>query len=542
MLTVLVAAALSGLTPASAALGAPPKSGSSCLLALAGLEVPLTATLPFAPRDVLREDENELEGADAQALASDPEALAPLQRTPPPARAVLPETEIVIAAMGDIIPHALLQAQAAQHPLGFRSLWRNLEPVLQRADIRYANLETPLAEGIPAEGAKVADPVAGYDGLVYSGYPRFNAPPGLAHALKASRFDIVSTANNHCLDRGAIGIDLTIAALRGAGLALTGTRSRDADPGAPWHAITEARGFRIAWLACTYGTNGFSDRHGQVLHCYRDRPLILRTIAQLKADPRIDAVIVTPHFGIEYSENPTPAQKVLARQMLKAGAIAVLGSHSHVVQPWEWRPTGDGGTGFILYSLGNFVSNQEQLWTRSALILLLGLARAVSGEVVISGVGYLPILVALQPDADHTDLSVQLASATHPTSQANWCHVVDRLGTAALQAQPAVFTTFATPSPGPGAAPGPALAYEGQQAIGVAAAASDQAAENAEGASLTIAPGLADVQTEHNSGPVEDGQISPTGEAGFFNLVLTSQPEGPASPPQTKPAEGRAGL
>ncbi len=329
--------------------------------------------------------------------------------------AVRPETEIVIAAVGDVLLHGRLQRQAFGHPDGFRSLWRGVEDLLGAADLTYANLEGPMAAGVARGGGIV--PVAAverFDEVVYTSYPMFNYSPRLGPALREAGVDVVSTANNHSLDRFAVGVDRTIAALEAAGLPFTGTRPTGR-PDHPWYAVTEARGARIAWLACSYGTNGMPDRHGQVLLCFDQRRTVLDTIADLSRRPGIDAVILTPHWGLEYVHRPGADQRSLAHEAIEAGAIAVIGSHPHVVQPWERHDTADGRQGFVIYSLGNFVSGQRELPRRTSVILLLGLARTPDGRLAVAGARHIPIRVTERGGPSGRDITVE---------------AVDRLGAA----------------------------------------------------------------------------------------------------------------
>ena len=301
-----------------------------------------------------------------------------------------PTTEITVAAVGDVLLHARLQRQALSHPDGFASLWGSIADIIAAADVAYANLEGPIARDIGKDGRVAAAPVERFDDWVYSSYPMFNYHPRLAGDLAASGFDIVSTANNHSLDRFAIGADRTIEAVAAAGLAYTGTRP-SADPSHPWHAVTEVGGRRIAWLACTYGTNGIPDRAGQVLHCYQQRQRVLDTVAALADRPDIDAVILTPHWGAEYVHEPRPEQVTLARAAVDAGAVAVIGNHPHVIQGWERHVAADGREGFIAYSLGNFVSGQHELPRRTSLILVLGLAETADGTLALTGARHVPL-------------------------------------------------------------------------------------------------------------------------------------------------------
>jgi len=303
---------------------------------------------------------------------------------------------VTIAAVGDILLHHELQIQAFAHRDRHRVLWSGVEDLLRRADLTYGNLEGPTAPGLDREGNEVADPGLVFDRVVYTAYPRFNFHPSVVEDLVLSGFDVVSTANNHALDRRALGVDRTIAALRGARLAYTGTRAQ-AEPTAPWHAVTEARGLRIAWLACTELLNVRPDAHGQVLRC-KD-PALLTALRALRRDPSIDAIILTPHWGKEYEPEPRPAQRELARRWADAGADAILGSHPHVLQPWEKLAAEDGREVLVHYSLGNFASHQPELPKRSTVVLYLALRRdPASGRTRLAGVGYVPLHVRQSGD------------------------------------------------------------------------------------------------------------------------------------------------
>lgn len=323
------------------------------------------------------------EGAQEDALSA-PAASGPLRFD----SACKAGTSITIAAMGDVLLHSPLQRQAYGSG-GFESLWRSVQPMFSRTDLTYANLEGPCADGLTTSGA-ARDPGRVFDDRVYSSYPQFNYHPSLISSLKSAGVDVVSTANNHAMDRRSKGADRTIENLKSEGLPFTGTRST-ADMEAPWYAITEAKGIRVAWLACTFSTNGIPDAKNQVLSCYDDKATVLQTIADLKKRSDIDAVIVTPHWGVEYQSAPQPQEKNLAHAMLDAGALAIFGGHPHVTQPWEKYETRDGREGFVIYSLGNFVSGQSGLAKTSSLILFMGLTKGADGKTTINGVRHYPL-------------------------------------------------------------------------------------------------------------------------------------------------------
>ncbi|CAN5889010.1 hypothetical protein BH11MYX2_BH11MYX2_16430 [soil metagenome] len=305
-----------------------------------------------------------------------------------------PGDRITISAVGDVLLHSPLQQQAVARKANdaFKSLWSPVTDLMQRADVSYANMEGPTAHGVISSGANATDPGFVFDNRVYGSYPQFNYHGTLEQNLKDSGIDVVSTANNHAMDRRALGADRTIERLREVGLAYTGTRSRS-EPNAAWYTVTDQKGFKLAWIACSFSTNGIPDNENQVLGCWNDETEIKGLIHQLNATPGIDAVIVTPHWGVEYTATPTADQRSLGKRFLEAGATLVLGSHPHVLEPWEKYKTADGREGFIIYSLGNFVSGQAQLARRSTIMLYVGLTRTAQGQTVVNGVSYMPLIM-----------------------------------------------------------------------------------------------------------------------------------------------------
>jgi len=300
--------------------------------------------------------------------------------------------QMTIAAVGDLLIHRELQRQAWKEPDRFISLWRGVKDLIARADVSYANLEGPTAYGLNRRGAEVKDPGEKFDDVVYTGYARFNYHPKMIEDLVKTGFDVVSTANNHSLDRQSLGADRTIEALERERLKFTGTRrASETEKSRPWYTITRQGGVKIAWLACTYSTNQIEDVHGQVLFCFEEPKRVIDLIRKLSKRKDIDAVIVTPHWGKQYKHTPATRQIKYAHKYLEAGALAVIGNHPHVVQPWERYVTRDGRETFVIYSIGNFSSHQQDLPRRSTLLLYLGLTKNKAGDVFINGVRYMPL-------------------------------------------------------------------------------------------------------------------------------------------------------
>lgn len=303
-------------------------------------------------------------------------------------RACDPAETMIIGAVGDVLLHGPLQTQGYKQ--GFRTLWDEIEEFMIGPDMMYANFEGPSAEGTTAGGKTVKDPGPVFDGYVYSGYPQFNYHKAIVSDLKASGVDILSTANNHSMDRGSVGVKRTIEAMDALGMPYFGTR---VDSSKEFYRITNQNGWSIAWIACAYDTNGIPDKNDLVLDCF-DTGRVSKYIKELK--DKVDAVIVTPHWGVEYQNKPNKQQTSFGRKWLDEGAAAVIGSHPHVPQTWEKYKTANGREGLILYSLGNFVSNQSGTAKQSSLILFLGLSRK-NGDTWVNGVRYLPLFMQRKP-------------------------------------------------------------------------------------------------------------------------------------------------
>ena len=325
---------------------------------------------------------------------------AVIKHTAAPLNSCIGTKTVRITAVGDVLLHSPLQRRGYGDGDGFRGIWRVMEPFFRAADIAYANLEGPVAPGITRGFGRTTDPGPVFDNRVYSSYPMFNYHPRVVSDLQASGINLVSTANNHSLDRGSVGADRTIDVLRKAGLEFMGTIK--AGELRKFVTITKSPLGRIAWIACSYSTNGIGDPNNQVLMCYQNRAELLALIRAYAAHTNIAAVIVTPHWGYEYQHNPNANQRRLAREMVAAGATAVIGTHPHVVQPWDFMPAPDGSRSLVIYSTGNFVSGQTSLARRTGAMAWIELCRAppsrdlgsaLRSGLVVARAGWVPVVM-----------------------------------------------------------------------------------------------------------------------------------------------------
>lgn len=292
-----------------------------------------------------------------------------------------PETTTIhMAAIGDVMCHLTNIKNAynsTSKDYDFSNVFKNIKSYTQNADITIGNLETTFA---------------GSD-RGYTGYPTFNTPEVLGQNLKDIGVDVLSTANNHCMDKGYTGIVSTLNFLDKYGLAHTGTSRSTQEQNTT--LIKNVNGIKIAFLSFTYGTNGItipSDKTYSVNLI--DKELIKKQINFAKAE-NVDLICVNMHWGIEYKLKQNSNQEELADFLFSNGVDIILGSHPHVLEPMEKRTiTLEDGTtkdGFVIYSLGNFVSGQIYPNTKSTVILNIQITKNKDGKITIDKINYTPV-------------------------------------------------------------------------------------------------------------------------------------------------------
>ena len=291
------------------------------------------------------------------------------------------DTHLSMSVIGDIMCHNTQYKDAYNSSFGtydFSYVFEDIKEYISTADIAVGNLETTFA------GADRG----------YSNYPRFNTPEQLAYNLKDFGIDVLSTANNHCMDTNYSGIVSTLNYLDDAKISHVGTNtSLNAQNEI---LIKEVNDIKIAFLAFTYGTNGITiptDKSFAVNLI--DDNFILKQITLAK-EQNPDLICVNLHWGIEYQTKQNSEQERLANLLFENGVNVILGSHPHVLQPMEKKTITleDGSTKdcFVIYSLGNFMSGQTKTNTRNSIILNMNFTKSGETEkTTIDSVSYVPI-------------------------------------------------------------------------------------------------------------------------------------------------------
>lgn len=245
-----------------------------------------------------------------------------------------------------------------------------IAPTVTKADYAVCNLEVPLGGGPD-----------------YTGYPCFSAPDSYAEALRDAGFDMMLTANNHCLDRRDKAARRTLKALDRIGLDHIGTYHDRADRDTLVPFIKDINGFKIGFLNYTYGTNGIAPREGmEVALIDRDK---MKQEISLTRDAGAEIVVVNMHWGIEYVLLENGVQRSLADFLVAQGVDLIIGGHPHVVQPMKVvRNEKEGKDVLVVYSLGNLISNMKTADTRGGALVRATIVRDKDGKARFSHADY----------------------------------------------------------------------------------------------------------------------------------------------------------
>lgn len=269
-------------------------------------------------------------------------------------------TTASLSAIGDVLIHDSVYLDAeTKSGYDFNPMFAKVKPYLEKSDITVANSES----------------IIGGSEIGVSTYPSFNSPFEVGDALKTAGVDVVTMANNHTLDRGEKAITNAINYWDKIGLARTGSALSEEES---THIATRTEnGITFSFLSYTYGTNGIPTPNGKDYLVNRiDKAIIKEDIKRAKVQS--DVVVLSLHFGQEYERLPNDEQKQLAKFSAEQGADIILGSHPHVLQPTEWIQTADGRKSFVIYSLGNFISHQQDIYRRIGGILHITIEKTVA--------------------------------------------------------------------------------------------------------------------------------------------------------------------
>lgn len=281
--------------------------------------------------------------------------------------------EATLLFAGDAMMHQA-QIDAARNAgngkgFDYSTCFSGVENIIKEADFAVVNLETPI----------------GKDG--FSGYPCFNAPVAYAETLHNAGFDLFLTANNHTLDRHDKGLRYTVEALDSLKIPHIGTYTDISQRSERIPHIETINGFKVGFLNYTYGTNGI-EIQGNAIVDYIDRDKIREDIRKTR-EAGAELLVTAMHWGEEYRLMPVASERSLADFLVDEGVDMIIGSHPHVVQPFEMRTNPlTGRKALVVYSLGNFISNMKTRDTRGGALAVVKLSRDSVGQPCVSDARY----------------------------------------------------------------------------------------------------------------------------------------------------------
>lgn len=295
-----------------------------------------------------------------------------------------------LSAVGDILIHERVYKDAlTENGYDFNPMLETVKPFMEQADITVANSES----------------IVGGSEIGLSTYPAFNSPYEVGDALKHAGVDVVALANNHTLDRGIPAIENAIRYWDQIGMVHAGSYLSADDRSEI--ALMTRNDITFSFLSYTYGTNGIEAPTGRDYLVNRIDPTVIQQDLK-RAREKSDVVVLNLHFGVEYQKMPNAEQIELAQFAAENGADIILGHHPHVLQPPEWIDTADGRKAFVVYSLGNFLSGQDELDRQIGAILHLDIEKKVTADsttITIQNPAFTPTFVRSSNEKGyHVDL------------------------------------------------------------------------------------------------------------------------------------------
>lgn len=306
----------------------------------------------------------------AYKIINDKNNEIPVEKPKQEEKEIKKEYHASFIGVGDALLHNGVYMDAATGKIGsdgyqiydFTEMFTYIKPIIEKYDLRFYNQET----------------IIGGKNLGLSNYPLFNSPDEIGSDLvNKIGFNLVNTATNHTLDKGTTG------ALYSANFwdkqenaLMVGTSSSVEKRNTV--VTKEINGITYALLGYTYGTNGIPIPSGYeyLVNLYSD--------AQAKKDieavrDKVDVVMVSMHWGVEYTHTPTEEQKRQASYLASLGVDVIIGHHPHVIQPIQYIDNT-----LVIYSLGNFISAQDGNQKRVGMIAGFDINKTVeNGETTI---------------------------------------------------------------------------------------------------------------------------------------------------------------
>ena len=251
-----------------------------------------------------------------------------------------------VIAVGDNLYHSKLY-ESGEYDSGvwnYDHIYTHVLDQIQAADVAMIDQETVFA---PSHDA-------------VSSYPSFATPQEVGDAIIMAGFNVVESATNHADDYGYDYLKNTLDfwSTNYPDIPVLGIHATQED--ADTVKTKEVNGIKIAFLDYTYGTNnsGLGDGYDYMLDIF-DKDKITSMIQ--KAKQVSDCIIFVAHWGTEDETMPNEFEKQWAAFLMQQGVDVIIGGHPHVLQPYGQLSDDQGHSTTVFYSLGNFVSTQQEL-------------------------------------------------------------------------------------------------------------------------------------------------------------------------------------
>ncbi len=272
---------------------------------------------------------------------------------------------ISLFMVGDALIHSTVYEDAKQSDgsYNFIPMLEFIKPISIKHDLAYYNQETIL----------------GGEELGYSNYPRFNSPQAVGDAFLDAGFNMVSLATNHTMDKGEQGVINSVNYWKTKkNVAFTGQWLSQEERDKP--IIYEKNNIKYAFFSYTTWTNGLETPEGkEYLNNVYSNEKAMNDINKVRSE--VDFVIVAMHWGTEYSLGVSGTQEEIANYLSGLGVDLIIGAHPHVVEPVEYI---NNGKTFVIYSLGNFISDQEGTERLTGLMMEVTLKKHVDVDDMVT--------------------------------------------------------------------------------------------------------------------------------------------------------------
>ncbi len=247
--------------------------------------------------------------------------------------------KLSMVMVGDCLIHRFVYTDAknSDGSYSFSKIFTEVEPLIKNHDLAFYNQESNI----------------GGKSLGLSAYPRFNSPEEIGDDMVDLGFNLVSLANNHTMDKGEQGVINSVNYWKTKpGVYYTGQALSEEDRESNIK-IEEKNGIKYAFFAYTTVTNGLLPPSGKeyLTNIYFKE----KAKADIdKVKDKVDLIIVSMHWGEEYTTNPNGNQKQIAKELSDMGVNLIIGNHAHSIQPVEMVDDT-----LVFYALGNFIAAQD---------------------------------------------------------------------------------------------------------------------------------------------------------------------------------------